>query len=162
MSLGTALPLAYLYWPQGLTPDTTSGTDNVTGAITYFRAENGAYTVSYTAASGTPYSDAKVQQDLAPNSANGDWVFPAYDTRTSNAATGMVNWVNPSSIQIFSSGLDMRYGSVTATRPVEPFLPVPNVFALCLAYPTGENYVQPYTYDDITNFSGGKLEDAIP
>jgi hypothetical protein len=30
-----------------------------------------------------------------------------------------------------------------------------------LKYPTGENYVE-NTYDEITNFSGGTLEDAIP
>ena len=54
-------------------------------------------------------------------------------------------WVNPRSFQIFSSGLDMTYRTPT-TSP--------------LRFPDG-----PYeeaTYDDITNFSGGTLENAMP
>jgi type II secretion system protein G len=158
LASGTAPPLAYLYWPQGINVDVTSGTDNFTGAIAYFRAENGANTVTYATAGGATSSDAKVQRDW-PDPSNGNagvWVYPAYDTRTSNATA--VNWVNPGSVQIFSSGLDTRYGSVTP--PTFPST-ANTMLNTCLAFPAGGNY-QPPTFDDITNFSGGKLEDSIP
>jgi hypothetical protein len=64
----------------------------------------------------------------------------------------VVNWVNPTSVQIFSAGLDTKFGALAT-----PTTTVPG-----LQFPTGENYVAPYTYDDITNFSGGKLESAMP
>ncbi len=148
-----------LYWPQGMVVDTTTFAENVTGAITYFRAENNMYTVTY-ATGAVTVSAAKTQQDMADssNGATGVWVYPAFDTRTSATATipHVINWINPSSVQIFSSGLDSRFGNI---------LPPTMANGLTdsgLQFPTGENYVQPYTFDDISNFSGGKLEDAIP
>lgn len=83
-------------------------------------------------------------------------VYPAFDTRTSNivAPTHVVNWVNSQGVQIFSAGLDTTFGNITP--------PTSNPIDTGLQFPTGENYVQPYTYDDITNFSGGTLENAIP
>ena len=119
-----------------------------TGAIVYFRAENGAYTNKSALDIGTVA------------------IYPAIDTRSSNVDgqyTGYVeanphpvySWVNPRSIQIFSSGLDVTYSSP---------IPLPSgELNGCLAFPTGENY-DPVgqTYDDITNFSDGTLENAMP
>ena len=52
--------------------------------------------------------------------------------------------MNPSSIQILSSGLDLKYGTnIAVTGPLQ--------------FPTGANY-DPQTFDDIANFSGGTLE----
>ncbi|MCE5268682.1 MAG: hypothetical protein LLG00_12430, partial [Planctomycetaceae bacterium] len=70
----------------------------------------------------------------------------------------VVTWVNPSSVQIFSAGRDGLYSQLTA-----PMLSIPPYVAgsNCLAYPTGENYGT-NTFDDITNFSGGKLESKMP
>jgi hypothetical protein len=134
----------WLYWPQGADGNHTSG------AITYFRAENGAYTV--VDASNNPYY--KSQTDLGdPNSPQGV-VWPAVDMRTSS--TGPI-YVNPQSVQIFSSGLDVRFGAYSSTNAVTINGSTYNV----LAFPTGDNYL-PQTYDDITNFSGGKLESAMP
>ncbi len=130
-------PCSWLYWPQG------ADGDHSTGAITYFRAENGIYQIL----SNIGRPTTKSQQDVG-DTAN-PTVFPAYDTRTSNLAAGTVTWINPRSVQILSAGLDTRFGAI-------PVGGTPG-----LAFPTGENY-QPFTYDDITNFSGGKLEDAIP
>lgn len=64
--------------------------------------------------------------------------YPAVDTRLSNT------WINPKSFQIFSSGQDVTYGNLTGP----------------LQFPAGTNYA-PETMDDITNFSGGRLENAI-
>ena len=135
-------------WPQGITVNTAISADgNASGAITYFRAENGAYTISYTPAGGGTASAVKFQQDYGDPNAPQGLVYPAYDTRTSTAAA--VNWVNPSSVQIFASGMDTRFGNISvAAYPA-------------LAFPAGSNYL-PFTFDDITNFSGGKLEDSIP
>jgi hypothetical protein len=92
-------------------------------------------------------------------------VCPAIDTRQSNVGAGTLTWVNPQSIQIFSSGMDVTYG-VLGTTSLGNNL-TPNV----LMFPTGENYSntttttppnRTYTYDDVTNFSGGTLNDAIP
>jgi len=139
---------AWLYWPQGITVDVTPGIDNVAGAITYFRAENGTYTVDGT----TPKTQADANGTLG-------YVCPAIDTRL----TANVSYINPKSVQIFSSGLDTKYGDPRST--LFPFgginFPVNGSSCTVLAFPTGENY-QPNTYDDITNFSGGKLEDSIP
>ncbi len=129
------------YWPQG-----AAGT-GTTGAIVYFRAENGGY------ATAGAYMFS-----------NGQNVVPAIDTRLSNV-DGLYNydnsklpvysWVNPRSIQIFSSGLDVTYSS--------PITIPPGDLDGCLAFPTGENYDPVgYTYDDITNFSDGTLENAMP
>jgi type II secretion system protein G len=135
-----------IYWPQGAAGNQT------TGAITYFRAENGSYTV--TDANNLP--NVKFQQDFRDTNTTPGVVYPAYDTRTSTL-TGtpvVVNWVNPRSVQILSAGLDTLFGAVVPHR-------TGGQNDAGLAFPTGDNY-QPSTYDDITNFSGGKLEDSIP
>lgn len=94
----------------------------------------------------------KSQTDTGDPSNPQGVVFPAFDTRTSTTSpTVVINWVNPTSVQIFSAGPDMLFGNV------QP--PLANTTGL--QFPTGENY-RPYTYDDVTNFSGGKLEDKIP
>jgi hypothetical protein len=66
--------------------------------------------------------------------------------------------MNPASFQIFSSGLNVLYATPDAnenfyhdaTDNIGPYL-----------FPNGDNYA-PNTYDDITNFSNGTLEDQIP
>ena len=62
--------------------------------------------------------------------------------------------MNQQSVQIFSSGLDTLYGTLTNNGNA-------SILTDRLYFPTGDNY-SPQTYDDITNFSGGTLEDKIP
>jgi hypothetical protein len=67
-------------------------------------------------------------------------------------------WVNKDSFQIFSSGLDQKYSA--------PYLQSLGKYVFFVAYPTGDTYrVAPTTngssFDDITNFSGGTLEDKM-
>ena len=107
------------YWPQGAVGDKT------TGALVYFRAENGAYT------------------DKMATDTGGAVIYPAVDSRLSDV------WINPRSFQIFSSGLDVTY--TTPTVPTGR-----------LRFPDGNYEPTGNTFDDITNFSGGTLEDAIP
>ena len=115
--------------------------------MVYLRANNSTY-----------FADGST---TTPRS-SGTLVYPAIDTRLSNvpgtsnynnAQSTFCTWVNPSSFQIFSSGQDTTYAAPNAN----------GVSALtnCFYFPTGENYA-PHTYDDITNFSNGTLEDAIP
>jgi prepilin-type N-terminal cleavage/methylation domain-containing protein len=143
----TALPLLstaarnWVYWPRGAEGDHSSG------AITYFRAENSSYTVAY-AGGNAP----KLIQDAGDISAPKGVVYPAIDTRL----TANLSYVNPKSFQIFSAGLDTRYSAI-----VPPPAGAIGAGLNVLTFPTGDNYGQ-YTYDDITNFSGGKLENAIP
>ncbi len=111
----------FRYWPQAAVGDRSTGA----GAIAYFRAENGGYGGKFVADPG------------------GGVVWPAVDTRLGGLPQNA--WINPKSVQIFSSGLDLKYGALEAP----------------LAFPTGENY-RPETYDDVTNFSGGTLEAAMP
>jgi len=111
----------YRYWPQGVLSDQPgSGT---TGAITYFRADNGLY-------------DGKYQDDSSGR------VYPAQDRRVNGYP-----WINPKSFQIFSAGLDMQYGTADPNGTLQ--------------FPTGGNYTEE-VFDNITNFSGGTLEDAMP
>jgi prepilin-type N-terminal cleavage/methylation domain-containing protein len=111
------------YWPASATGSLT------TGAFVYFRAENGAY-----ANSCIDYGDTRAVGTRGV-------VYPAVDMRLSATTS-----VNPTSFQLFSSGLNLKYGAMGAV----------------LQFPTGGNYL-PDTYDDITNFSGGRtLEDNIP
>ena len=115
-----------------------------------------------TGSGGTAYVKCTFDIGDATNKggANNGIIYPAFDMRTSTTAATphVINWVNPSSVQIFSAGLDTQFGAV-------PPYPTPASGGLAdggLAFPTGENYVSPYTYDDITNFSSGKLESAMP
>ena len=74
-------------------------------------------------------------------------VYPAIDSRLSSGTD--IVWINPRLFQIFSSGLDVTY---TTPNPVGS-----------LQFPDGTNYAPAgNTFDDITNFSGGTLEDAMP
>jgi prepilin-type N-terminal cleavage/methylation domain-containing protein len=113
----------------GLWTSTAYRASNVASPIVYFRSNNATY-----------YQDGSTS--TFKSCAN---VYPAIDTRLSNLSTPTYVWVNPNSIQIFSSGLDRTYSSLTAP----------------LQFPAGGNYGA-NTYDDVTNFSGGTLEDAIP
>lgn len=131
----------YKYWPNGATGDKT------TGAIIYFRAENGVYRVG-----GVVTNAIKTANDVDPVTSGTTTVYPAGDTRIGfNGTSGSNTWVNPRSFQIMSSGMDATYGSLTLGTTTYPGL----------AFPTGENYSD-HTFDDITNFSSGRLEDAIP
>jgi hypothetical protein len=48
--------------------------------------------------------------------------------------------------------LDLKYGTLAGASAASFY---------GLQFPSGENYA-PETYDDITNFSSGTLEDSIP
>jgi prepilin-type N-terminal cleavage/methylation domain-containing protein len=56
-------------------------------------------------------------------------------------------WINPNGYQLLCPGMDGRYGQTSDGAP-----PV---------FPDGGNYTSPM-YDDITSFSEGTLEDALP
>lgn len=122
-------PLRFRYWPQSAVGNRSSGA----GAIAYFRAEDGGYFIPRT-------SPPIVKSVTDPG---GGVVWPAVDTRLGGLLQNA--WVHPKGVQIFSSGMDMKYGALEAP----------------LQFPTGENYLRE-TYDDITNFSGGTLEAAMP
>ena len=153
-----------VYWPkvQAVTAKATAW------PIVYFRAENGNYTMNGGLPLGFPTTVVGPKANVKTFA---EYVWPAIDTRLSNVP-GMVayqvgnatvyTWINPSSFQIFSSGLDLRYA-----MPKVPSLP-PQNYVDCVYFPTGESYqaLDPNTggsgYDDITNFSGGTLESAMP
>jgi prepilin-type N-terminal cleavage/methylation domain-containing protein len=121
---------SYSYWPQGAVGDRSSG------ALVYFRAENGLY--SYVNSSNNVVSKSCLDSGAATPQPT---VYPAVDTRLSNA------WINKPTFQIFSSGLNVKYGTLTG--------------GTTLLFPSGGNYGSD-TYDDITNFSNGTLEAAMP
>lgn len=136
----TTITRSWMYWPVSVTSaDVRNATTR--GPVVYFRAENGQYVVSARRSDGSTVTWQKQVPDAA-NTAN--VVFPAADWRIATAAP--YSWINPRSFQIFSSGMDGTYGTLSSSP---------------LQFPIGENYA-PETYDDITNFSGGTLEDAIP
>ena len=153
VNTGTVAGIAY--WSKS-----QSVTDKSTGPIVYFRAENGNYTVDGAA----PPTDPTTISGPSANVKNeSQQVWPAVDTRLSHFAsigTGtaiIYAWVNPKLFQIFASGLDQKYAT--------PQLNKADVDVV--AFPTGETYrVDASTggssYDDITNFSSGTLEDAMP
>jgi prepilin-type N-terminal cleavage/methylation domain-containing protein len=131
----------YKYWPQGAAGTTT-------GAITYFRADNGSY---YKAGSTTESKSA--QEDCKNADGTTGVVYPAQDSRL--GADNSRPWVNPKSFQIFSAGRDMEYDS-----PGGP-----------INFPSGEagsgtNAGKDYgakTYDDCANFNTkGTLGEAVP
>jgi hypothetical protein len=142
------------YWPQGAEGDRT------TGAIAYFRAENGTYTVPYTLKNGlVMYHLKSVTNKITAPDATTEVVYPANDTQISETSPP---FVNPKSIQIFSSGMDTRYASTFADGEINSDNNDPRQVS-GLRFPAGGNYInKPYTCDDITNFTGGTLEDAIP
>jgi type II secretory pathway pseudopilin PulG len=142
-----AITRNWAYWPQGALGDKT------TGAITYFRAENGTYTVSYVVPNLGTFYYVKATKDAGD--ATKPHICAANDTRIN---TTTPPFVNPKSIQIFSSGMDTKYGDVGAASGVQSGSPAS---VIGLQFPTGDNY-QPSTYDDVTNFTTGTLEDAVP
>jgi len=125
------------YWPTGACGNKSSS------PIVYLRANNGTY---YREGTSTPYVRRCL---LSPCH-----VYPAIDGRTGA-------WINPQSFQIFCAGLDVTYGNL-----------VNDGYYGVLKFPYGtygnigdagsDKSVPPETYDDITNFSNGTLEDAIP
>ena len=127
--------LTYSYWPQ----NAVGGMK--TGEIVYFRAENGNYTTDGGTLTSS-FSNMKTFTD--PQDSTGV-VNPAVNMLISNTT-----WVNPSSFQIFSAGRDLKYGTPSGTGPLQ--------------FPTGGNYSDStgYIYDNITNFSNGTLESAMP
>lgn len=60
------------------------------------------------------------------------------------ASTATGGWMNADSFQIIGAGLDNDYGNI-----------------LTRMFPSGGNYA-PSDYDNVTNFSTSRLEDAIP
>ncbi|MHB8973621.1 MAG: type II secretion system protein [Pirellulaceae bacterium] len=82
------------------------------------------------------------------------WAKPYLSTRAS-VRPGVPEWVNKTTFQIISAGLDDHYGS-------GDFLNDPLLYPV---YPTGTNYLSPGDGDDdnITNFSeGSRLKDMKP
>ena len=149
---------AIYYWPQGAAGNMSSG------SLVYFRAENGGYAVNYMLA-GTPRPLPKSVVDSGDTFS--PTIFPAVDYRLSNSATSQYTWVSPRSFQIFSAGLDTRFSTPTDDRPFYPetagqMLVLPTTGNIGpYEFPNGNNYGQ-NTYDDITNFSDGTLENKIP
>ncbi len=141
--------VTYKYWPQGaageMAPDT---------AITYFRAENGNYTINGQTLAAN-LSNAKYYPMTGPIASS--IVLPAIDTRLSKASVKYVS-MNPKSFQILCAGLDVLYSR-----------PLPNMYWYNgtadkigpYLYPSGENY-DAFTQDDITNFSDGTMGNSIP
>ncbi len=134
----------YKYWPSGMQGDKT------TGAIVYFRSENGTYNIP-TSAGLVPKRVDDPGDTTPPAPALQGFVKPAQNVSNST-------FVNATSYQLFCSGSDCRYG-----RPDGDWL----------QYPSGTNYTYKvvvdgndvylgFTFDDITNFSGGTLEDKMP
>jgi prepilin-type N-terminal cleavage/methylation domain-containing protein len=169
--VGGPNPNAYpfQYWPQGAVGNKTSG------AIVYFRAENGAYTfVDNTKTPPVIYSKWVV--DFADPAIPHPNIYPAVDDRLCNVTVSprQYTWVNPQSVQIFSSGLDVQYSTPVAEPTFYPTFVAGNLTTASSAppsppnegpyeFPHGRNYnTQGHTYDDITNFSGGTLESNIP
>jgi prepilin-type N-terminal cleavage/methylation domain-containing protein len=66
--------------------------------------------------------------------------------RQANVSGTNYIWVNPQSFQLLCPGLDGLYGATSGTAPL---------------YPDGSNYGK-NTFDDVTNFSRGKLESDMP
>lgn len=131
---GTGTMTSYHCWPRQALGNKTSG------ALLYLRATNGTYTATN---NNNLYTDAGDSTGV---------VYPAVNSQITNARV----WINASSYQIFSAGLDTKFGDTGG--PIN--------------YPKGEdnsasggNGGKAYaneTYDNITNFSKGTLEDDIP
>ena len=74
-----------------------------------------------------------------------DWTYPYRDSRTGG-------WVNPRSFQILTSGMDSMFANDDD---------VGNEYYLFPTYPTAGTYVE-YHHDDMSNFTSGTMEDAMP
>jgi prepilin-type N-terminal cleavage/methylation domain-containing protein len=135
----TTTPMyAFRYWPKEAVNEAKTY-----GALVYFRADNGNYDTAKTWSDNTNnfYADKPRPDGVYA------WVYPARDTRITSRP-----WINPKLFQIFSSGLGLQYDSPT-DRGTPGFVG--------LLFPSGDNYGR-QTYDDITNFNSGTLEDAKP
>ena len=164
--------LTSLDWSQG----TRSGTPVVAGGLmawssgacdktrlfplVYFRSENGNYTID-----GLPLADTMSNAKCVP--VTNPIVWPAIDRRLSTpaasgppAVAGQYTWVNPSSVQIFCAGLGCVYAAPYKDATMYPSAATYGSGIGPYEFPTGTNY-QPDTYDDITNFSTGTLEESI-
>jgi prepilin-type N-terminal cleavage/methylation domain-containing protein len=138
------------YWPQGAVGD---GSATATGSIAYFRAENGGYFSPTPGPGNRPIPKTYPDPGDSTGMAKVCVAQDAFLSKGTGAAWRPV-WINPKSFQIFSSGLDLKYGPSGGA----------------LNFPTGDvanpsnNGVAylPETYDDITNFSNGTLEAAMP
>jgi hypothetical protein len=151
------------YWPKQADGSKRPGTAATPLCpIVYFRAENSNYT-----ADGLPFNgNTNNTTNLKGVGSRGLGlvVFPAIDTRTSTitnkVGTTTYTWVNPSSIQILCSGLDLKYGSLGFNGGSSN----PLTWSAPLRYPaqgvTLPTLYPSQTFDDITNFSGGALEDS--
>jgi hypothetical protein len=133
------------YWPQQADGSKRPGTAAAPQCpIVYFRAENSNYTIDGLAYNGNTNSSTNLKGVVAQGQLA---VFPAIDTHPGmsqlSASPPIYTWINPLNFQILSSGLDLKYGVLSAPLHVPADA----------TYPTN-------TYDDITNFSnGGTLED---
>lgn len=128
-TLGTASMADYRYWPKAAMGNKTSG------ALVYFRATNGTYTTAATSG----------HEDSGDTESQKGKVYAAGDSRMTNNPT-----INNTSYQIFSAGLDTKYGNPGGK----------------LLYPSGDNYnndSKGYIYDNVTNFTNkSTLENDMP
>lgn len=139
------------YWP-----DRASGNKS-SGAILYFRAENGLYSVTASNQNGNPVVLVKTATDLGDAvTLPQPVVHPALDVRVSSVSTYV--WMNPQSFQIFSAGMDRLYATPVAHAAMYPDPPITGSIGP-YEFPTGANYGAA-TFDDITNFSNGTLENS--
>jgi prepilin-type N-terminal cleavage/methylation domain-containing protein len=109
----------------------------------YFRATNGGYS-------------GKTFLHSLPAPEPPETVGPYVQTRIDpNAGTVVVDdWVSPTSFQIISAGLDGKYGTGNSF-PTGLQAPAAGTLPGALPYSDGN-------FDNITNFSGGTLEDKMP
>ncbi len=130
----TDITKAIRYWPPK-----TDG-NKPAGAVAYFRADDGAYLAN---------GKTKRVQDT-----DSKFVLAAQDSWLTTVAANPI-WINPKTFQIFSSGLGGKYGFANPGNTDR------------INFPSGEtkfggSAYDEETYDDITNFSDGTLEDSMP
>jgi len=114
---------------------------------------------------GSPYVYFAAQNYL---NTSGGWALPFPGTTWTNqggqgtcrpyladntsVTSGQVNFVNPSSFQIISAGLDGNYGNGLCSYPS----------GLTTNGPSGVLVYSPFDADNLTNFSSKNLLDAVP
>lgn len=76
------------------------------------------------------------------------WGFAIPYAAAYNASTSQLNWMNPEKFQIISASLDSIYYNGTT----------PDAFRV---FPAGTNYSEA-DYDNVANFSNGRLQDSMP
>jgi prepilin-type N-terminal cleavage/methylation domain-containing protein len=129
------------YYPDGV------ANRDANNSYAYFRAENGNYTFNGSAVTSLPNQFIK---RWTLNGTVPPAVIPAVDTRL---GTTPYVWMNPQSYQIFSAGRDGIYDRL-------PGYSYGDLRIRPLMFPSGP--YNPNTFDDITNFTKGTLEDEIP